>query len=254
MTPDTTIAPDAPAGNFFSRLGGVLFSPGETFKEIGRTAPVLIPAIVLALIICAGIILTLNRVGMESVLRKQFDPMVERGWMPQEQAEEMIKQTAAKPTVAYIQSGVQGTLAVLVFVVVMAGIFKLISMVLGADNTFKPILSVTLFAFLAISLVTFLITVVLIYLQNPEDIDINNPIGANLGALLGLFTEKGAIPSFVRAFASFIDIFSIWRLALLAIGYAAISKKLKISTIAIWLSVVYLIFALIFSPLMAMFM
>ncbi len=254
MTPETTAPPEAAPGNFFSRLIGVIFSPGETFKEIGRAAPILVPMIVLGLVVSAGIVITLSRVGMESVLRKQFDPMVERGWMPPERAEEMIKQTAANPTGAYIQSAVQGAIAVIVFVLIMAGIFKLISMVLGSDNTFKPILSVTLFSFLAISLITLLITVVLVYLQKPEDIDVNNPVGANLGALLGLFTEKGSVPGFVRAFATFIDVFSIWRIALLAIGYAAISKKLKTGTIAIWLSVVYLIFALIFSPLMAMFM
>ncbi|HEX4951708.1 MAG TPA: YIP1 family protein [Blastocatellia bacterium] len=254
MTPETTATPEPAGGNVFSQLIGVYFSPGEAFKDIGRKSPLLLPMILLALIVCAGVAITLNRIDLNAMMHKQIDPMVERGWIPQDRAEEMIKQTVANPTSVLIRGAGQAAVMTLLMTLVMAGVFKLISMLMGAENTFKPILSVTVFSYLAIALVTMVITTIVVYLQSPEEIDMSNPVGSNLAAVLGLFTDKASLPGFVKAFASFIDIFSIWRIALLSIGYAAISKKIKTGTVAMWLGVIYLLFALVMSPLIAMFM
>lgn len=254
MTPETTMATEPAPGNFFSRIFGLYFSPGETFKDIGRTSPVLVPMILLAVVIAAAVFVTLRRVDMETMLHKQFDPMVERGWMPQDRADEMIKQTLANPTRTYVQGAVQAAVMTIIIALAIAGIFKLVSLVFGTENTYKSLLSVTLFTSIATAIVSLVITTIVVYLQSPTDIDPQNPVGSNLGAVLSIFLGKDSLPGFVRAFATFIDIFAIWKIALLAIGYAAVSKRLKTASAAMWLSVLYLGTALILSPIFGMFM
>jgi hypothetical protein len=43
----------------------------------------------------------------------------------------------------------------------------------------------------------------------------------------------------------YVDVFAIWTIALLSIGYSAVSRKLKTSTAAIWLVGAYAIIAII---------
>ena len=233
---------------------GVYFSPGETFKDIGRTPKILVPLIILAVVVGSTFTLAVHQAGLENIMHKQMDPLVEKGWMPQEQADKAIQQAKANPTVAYVRTGLTQGITAIIVALIVAGIFKLISMVIGTENSFKQILSVTLFTSLALWLVYAVIAVFLLYLQNPEDIDANSPVSSNLGAILGLITDKKSLPGFVKGFAAFIDVFSIWKIALLSIGYAVVSTKAKISTVAIWLSVLYLLAALVFSPLIGMFM
>ena len=78
MQPIESIKPRS----FFSRLGGVYTSPGETFKELGRSPGVLMPIIVLVFIsVLAAYYLTL-KIDLSAMGAAQFESMVEQGMLP----------------------------------------------------------------------------------------------------------------------------------------------------------------------------
>ena len=56
--------------NFCARLSGVLFTPGETFAEIGRAPRVLIPLLCLAILGGLTQFAVTNRFGFENIVKK----------------------------------------------------------------------------------------------------------------------------------------------------------------------------------------
>ena len=63
--------------NFFSRLMGVLFSPGETFAEIGRAPSVFLPLVCAALLAAVTVFAINNRYGWDNTIRKQNEIAIE---------------------------------------------------------------------------------------------------------------------------------------------------------------------------------
>jgi len=253
MTPESKIAsqptnaaPEAAPHGFFSRLIGVYFSPGETFQEVGRAPRILTP--ILATIIIGALLgfLVINRVGVENLAGKQIEQAVQSGQLTQEQATQRLEAMKSGPVAIFIKGSIILTFAFqgLIIALVFAGIFKLLSMLMGVDNDFRPVLSVTLYALLAVSIISSLLFVILLYLKSPEEIDIQNLVGSNLRAIL-LAVGLDNLPKFLLALARWIDLFAIWIIALLAIGYAAVSRRLKTSTAAMIIGGIYAVIALI---------
>jgi hypothetical protein len=244
MTPENIVDVPAPQ-NFFSRLIGVYFSPGETFKEIGLAPKIVMPLIVLALVGALVGIVMAQRLDTVKIASMGIEKAVADGKMTPEQAAPQLEAMRKNETLIKASFPLFGILGSLITVFAVAGVFKLVSLILGTENTFMPILAVTLYAFLAISIISSVVFVVILFLKSPDEIDIQNPIGSNLGSLLTLFLSKESVPKFILAFANWIDVFSIWRLSLLAIGYAAVSRRLKTASAFTTLVVLYLGAALI---------
>jgi hypothetical protein len=251
MTPETTIAPDAPAGNFISRLSGVYFSPGETFKEIGRNPGFLIPLLALMLIGGLGAYLLIERMTVPGFFGAQFEQAVAQGSMTQEQATQQVDAMSKYATWVKVGFFVWGFIQWAIIPLAVAGIFKLITMVLGTENKFKPVFAVTVYALLAVAILSTLVFVTTLYLKPVDEIDLRNLGMTSLGSLLTLLLGKDGLPKFIMALAGWIDLFAIWMLALLSIGYAAVSRKLKTSTVAFALGGLYAGIALIAATIAA---
>jgi hypothetical protein len=139
---------------------------------------------------------------------------------------------------------------------VVAGVGKLISFFVGAENGFKAIFSVALFTMIAIKIIEAALLILLLYVRGPGQVSMQNAnsiIASNLGAILGSLFGEDILPKFFMKLAEAVDAFAIWDIALLSIGYAAVSRKLKVGTVAIWLSALYGILALLGATISSMF-
>ncbi len=238
------VAPPPNPQSFFSRLIGVYFSPGETFQEIGRAPRVLIPLIVLALLTMTAVVVASQRISFEKVAMQRIDDAVAEGKLTAEQAEQQKEGTKKVMTFIKPLIPVIAAITVIVMVLIIAGLAKLISSMMGIENTFKQILSVTAYSFLAVSIVSGVLGTALLYLKPVEEIDPNNPVSSNVAALLAMVGVKG-LPKFVNALLAFVDVFYIWKVALLGIGYAAVSRKLKSSTAMTYVGVGAVVIAVV---------
>ncbi|MBN1569444.1 MAG: YIP1 family protein [Acidobacteria bacterium] len=231
--------------SFFSRLGGVYSSPRSTFREIGQAPRVLVPLIVLIIFsMLFGVYLS-RTMDLESAAVSQMEMMVERGAMTKEQMEESLP-NAVK--FAGIQMIVVTSVGSIIICLILAGYAKLFAMFAGAESLFKSLLSVTIFAILAVSIVQSGLTALFLQLKGPGEVDltqINSVIASNLGAILSSFLGDDALPKFIMRLATAIDVFTIWMIALLAIGYSVVSRKLKTSTAAFWLGGAYALITII---------
>ncbi len=239
--------PEPAPQNFFNRLIGVWFSPGETFAEIGRAPRVLVPMLVLMVIACVAGYLMIERIGVRGFFAPRFEQAVASGQTSQEDADKQLEAMTTGPAAAFTKWSfpVVGLLQYPVMALILVGLAKLISMLMGGDNEFKPLFSVTLYALLGMAIVSSTVFIAVLYLKPVEEIDVNNLVGSNLAALLSVAFGKDGLPKFVMALARWIDVFAIWLIALLAIGYAAVTRRMKASTFGIALGGIYLVVALI---------
>jgi hypothetical protein len=238
-----TVAPTP--RNFFSRLLGVYFSPGETFREIGRSPRVLVPIIVMVIIgFLLGFYMT-RRLDMQSMMAAQFEKQVAQGQMTKEQVEQQLPLMSK---IVGIQILLAAALGNVIVSLVVAGVFKLVSTLIGAENGFKAIFSVTLHTMIAVSIISSALFVLILSFKDPAEIsfeNLNSLVSSNLGAILTSMLGKDGLPKFFMKLAGWVDLFAIWMITLLAVGYSAVSQKLKTATAATCLGVLYGIVAVI---------
>jgi hypothetical protein len=231
--------------DFFSRLAGTYFAPRETFREIGISPKVLIPLIALILISAlVGFYMSRN-LDMESMMAEPLKQAVADGRMTQEQME---RQLTWITKFADVQMIVGAPLMGVLMTLVIAAVFKLISSLINVENKFKSLFAVTLYAMIAVSIIQSGLLILVLYLKGPGEVDlsnVNSVVASNLGAVLSAILGEDALPEFFMKLAGYIDIFAIWIIALLSIGYAAVSRKLKTSRAAFWLGTAYAVIAVI---------
>lgn len=200
------------------RLIGTIFSPGETFADINRKPTWLVPVLI-AIVLSIGFSLFFQwRVNLdyEQLVRDQIKKATEaRG--QQMPSEEVVQQQVA---VTRVISRVAPVVYPPIFCFIIAGIFALGMMLMSAQTTFKKILSVSAWSNTATSLIYCIVAAASLMVRDPTTVDPTQPGGiaaTNLGAFIPVESSG------LRAMLGAIDIFTIWFLILLSIGFAAIS-------------------------------
>lgn len=240
--------------NFFSRLIGIWFSPGETFAEIGSAPQILAPLITLMILGGLTAFIMVHRVGVRGIVSPGIEKNVANGRISREDADKQIDtiESGVAGTIIKVTVPLVGLLQAPILALILVGVAKLIAMLMGGDNEFKPLFSISIHALLSTGLVSSGLIILLLFLKQPEDIDINNLIGSNLAALLGMTVGKDALPKFIMALARWVDVFAVWLIALLSIGYAAVTRRVKVSSYGTALGGIYIVIALIAAAWTAM--
>lgn len=223
MASATVSTPGTP-GNSISRIGGVLFSPKETFASIAQRptwlAPVLLSCVVtLALFAVFG-----SKVGWQRAVERniQTNPMTARQMdrlSPEQRQQSINMQVKIYPYASYGGAIVGPFLGTLILAAIFLGLFKL---GYGTQVNIKQSMSVVAYAFVPLILKA-LVGILVIFLKDPSQIDIQNYLASNPGALLSPETARWLVALLTR-----LDFFTFWTMILLAMGYHATNPK-KIS-------------------------
>jgi len=224
-------APEAPGPiNHFGRLIGVFFSPKATFQDIAARPSWLLPVIVMA-VLGAGVAFVMNqKVDWRDVASKRIEESPRAANLTPEQKEQQIAMGAKiSPGVAW---GI-GICWPILQALIVGGVFLLAYNLIGGAgarfSTSMGIVSHAYFPWIFYSLLFILI----LFLKAPGTVDLENPIATNLGSFLPESTPKA-----LMALGKSIDIFSIWTLLLISIGFTAVNpKKLSGKALSIALSV-----------------
>jgi hypothetical protein len=233
------------AKNFFARLGGVFFSPREAFTEIGSAPRLVIPIIALLLISAFGSWYLSQKIDTRAAVRAQLEQAVKQGRINEEQMNQQlaISAAAAGPVLAIAGGG-----GALIMCLVIAGYGKLFSMMTGSKNNYKSLLAVSVYAMFAVSVVSTVLIIIIMQIKGPGRIEAaaaNSIVASNLGAWIESAAGADVLPKFIMSLARIVDIFNIWIIALLSIGFSAVSKKLKTAAATFWLGGAYVIFSVI---------
>lgn len=214
-----------------SRLSGTLFSPGETFADVNRKPTWIAPMIVAILTVVASTLFFQWRVhpDWDSIMRAQIKKRLERS--NQSLTEEQMQQQVnfAKGIAKF--TPIIAAVFTPVFYVILAGVFALGLMLIQAKTTFKKILSVVAWSFAATGVVAAIVTMASLMVRDESELRSLDPtqaagiVPSNLAAFLP--STSSAV---LKSLAGSIDIFTIWNLILLSIGFAMIAGSRKITT------------------------
>lgn len=243
QTPDTTPVYGAPQQQDqaaveeparlgpFARLTGTLLSPGETFADVNRKPTWIAPMIIAIATVLASTFFFQWRVNpdWDSIMRNQIKKQMERS--NQTLTEEQMQQQVSFAKGIAKFSPIIGAVVTPIFYVILAGIFALGLMFIQAKTTFKKILSVVAWSSAATGIVATIVTMASLMVRDEEGLRSIDPtqsagiVPSNLAAFLP--SDTSAV---IKSVAGSLDIFSIWFLILLTIGFAAIAGSRKITT------------------------
>jgi len=234
MSTTPVIAPEAPQApgpiNHLGRIIGAFFSPKATFEDIVRRPSWIIPV---ALMTVLGIVVAfvMNRkVDWRDVASKRIEESPRAANLSAEQKEQQIAMSAKfSPGAAYAFGALGPILAVVVVAAVMLLAYNVIG---GADAKFSSAMGIVSHAFL-VSIISSVFLILILYLRAPGTVDLQNPVATNIGVFLPESTPKA-----LASLGQSIDIFSIWILLLISIGFTAINpRKLKGKSLSIAIAV-----------------
>ncbi len=242
---DSAIATPAPEPkpNPIQRIIGVLFSPDATMASIARRPDFVLPLVLLLITSLAAGVIMAPRIDFASATR---EAMEQNKNVSQDQVDKAVKITN---TMGKIFSYLAPVLS-LIGLLIIAGVLLLAFRLFGGEGDFKQAFSVTCYASVP-SIIKSVVTLIIIVAKGgiiPAQ-QLATLVRSNLGFLADMKTNPMAF-----ALLSSFDIFSVWFLALMIIGFAYLSRlsKVKSAVIIISLWIVVLLLKLIGPAMQAM--
>jgi hypothetical protein len=253
MTPETILPPEPQPKRMgeLSRIMGVLFEPAKTFEDIARRPSWVVPWLLLLLLGQMGLVFDYaldKRVGFDRVMQQQMESRLSQ-MSPEQRATaergmEMQKKFAG---IGYYGFALIGPiLGGLIVAGVLTGI---VGGILSAGVKFKQVLAIFFYSGVA-QIIWSLLAIVVMFLKPPEDFNFRNPLAFNPGA----FMDPASSSKFLYALATSLDVFTFWRIFLIAVGLkAAAGKKLSMGGAVAAVALPWAVLALIGSAVAGMF-
>jgi Yip1 domain len=221
-----TVLADGRSKGFFGTLAGLWFAPGETFVSIVRRPAFWLPLLALVLSNVAFTAIWLNKIDLTEFVKAQMEESGQMEKIPADGRSQAVEQGAAiTKVIAWVGAFVGAPLFVLVIAAVLYFIFRFFQ---ASEVSFGQAMAIVSWSCLAVSIVTSPLTLLTLELKGDWNVPPQEALHANPTLLL----DKAETPKPLWAFLSSLDLFSFWLIALLAIGFAVVSRR-KTSS-ALW--------------------
>jgi Yip1 domain len=217
-----------PEMSALSRMTGVIVSPIPTFAEIARRPTWLVPFFTLCVlsIVVSGLIA--QKTDWRSFFERQNSKNARFDQMPQDQKDRMVEnQVKYAPKFAFALGMVGTAIFVLFVTLVYWGAFNLFN---GAALNFKTAFGLVSHAFVPL-IISSLLAIIVLLVKPHGDVDPEHFLASSVGAFLPDDAAK-----WLEALGQSLEVFWIWTLALVALGFSAASPK-KIKPAGAFLSV-----------------
>jgi hypothetical protein len=202
------------------RLVNVFFAPSKTFADLNRNNSWWAAWLLIMVFALAFIFAMQQKVGFEQVARNEIaasPKATERMDQLAPEARERQMQISASFT-KWISYAFPVT-SLIVAAIIAAVLMATFNFGLGAEIKFGTALAVLFYSWVPGILKSLLAAISLYAGADPEGFNVRNPAATNIGFFLSR-TDHPAL----YALASSIDIFAIWYVILMGIGFAAVSK------------------------------
>jgi len=204
-----------------ARLFGVFYEPGKVFADVAERPRWIAPILVSILIGLALVYAISSHIGWETTIRQTIANNPRTADLPAEQREKAIATGTKIASIGgWVGALLGGPLATLIIAGVLTGLFNGL---LGADVRFIQGFAITAYALLVRALFSALL-ILLVFLKPPEDFNIQiSPFSP------AAYMNRTETPKWLYSLAGSLDLFTIWALVLLAIGFSVAAKKLSFS-------------------------
>lgn len=226
-------AAGGPATSEGERLAGIFFEPSRVFQSLRARPHWLVPLLIIAVLSFAYTTAFTIRLTPERIISFTNDKVAERFNIPPERAEQMkaqqIEQAKSKPRTALgIFTTFVGAFLLMAF---LAALYMLGVLLFGGRLGYWQALAVAVYAFLPIAVIGRILSLVLLYVKDPDDI---HPILGQSGLVqdnLGVLVKAADHPVIYTVLTGF-GILSFYHLWLTATGLRNAGGR--VSTSAAW--------------------
>ena len=187
MTPESAAAVEPePAGmGEFSRLSGVFFEPGKAFADIAERPRWLVPLLLIIVATVAFYVVYGQHIGWQTFVQDMMDNNARmqqqmQSLSPEQRAQSLAVQQKIYPIMYYV-GPVFGL--PLMYIVSSAILLGIASGMMSAGVRFKQIFAIECYAGL-VGIVSKLLGIVVMFLKNPDQFNLMNPLAFNPGAFM----------------------------------------------------------------------
>jgi len=234
------IAPTGPGLSEPQRLINTFIAPSKTFEDLKRNASWWVPWVVTSIFIVIFGVVAVQKIDMVQFLQREIDksPSAQRR-MEQLTPEQRQKGLAMQATGTKVVFYIYPLFTLVGGLIIAAVLMAVFNFMLGAEVPFQRAMAVVFYSYLPFIISTILLTVSVLVSSDPNTIDLTNPMPTNPGFFMDPQGNK-----FIYSIVSGLDIFNIWVVTLLGLGFAASSSNRKpaIRTGITTMFIVYAIF------------
>lgn len=212
----TAVAADS---GFFGRIIGLWFSPEEQFPSIVARPSFWGPIAVLIGLNLAFTGIWLQQVEPKEFMQRQMEESGQWEQIPSDRRAEVLDQQASFfPIMAWVGPIVGAPIMVALVAGIMLGIFRLLY---AAEFSFRQSMGITAWGFLPVAVLTTPLTLLVLWLKEDWAMNPSEALQANLTLLL----DRNEVAKPLYALAGSFDLFILWTVFLLAVGYGVASKR-----------------------------
>jgi hypothetical protein len=205
--------------NELGRLSGVFFEPSKVFKDLAEHPRFIAPLLISILVGLTLVYSISTHVGWESTIRQTFANNPRTADLPADQREQLVARGAKAASIfGWVGAVLGAPLSALIIAGVLTGLFNGL---LGAELKFAQTFAITCYALLVRAVLAALL-ILLLYLKPPEDFNIQvSPFS------LAAYLNRQETPKWLMSLAGSLDLFTIWTIVLLAIGFSVAARKIS---------------------------
>jgi len=208
-----------------ARILNVYIAPSKTFADIRRDASWWVPWLLISVAALAFVFVMGQKIGFDQVMRNEIAKKPAQAEQleklsPEDRAKRM--EIGAKVTSYFSYAAPLFQLAAgLIVAAVFLAIFNFGA---GAEIPYKQSLAIVMYSYLVFIPSTILAIVSMTVGVDPEGFNVNNPVATNPAYFMNPMEH-----TFLYGILTAFDVFSLWCVIVLGIGYSSVSK-LKRST------------------------
>jgi Yip1 domain len=236
-----------------ARLINIFVAPRKTFEDLKRNQSWWVPWLISAVFTILFAVVAVQKLDMRHLVQQRIDqsPSAQKR-MEQLSPEQRDRAMGLQGTITKITFYVSPVINLMIGLVAAAILMAVFNFGFAAEVPFERAMAIVFYSFLPAGiLATVLLSVSILVSADPNTIDFTaNPMPTNPGFFMD---PQGS--RFLYGLASGIDVFRMWTVALLGLGFSAASpnRKLSAGTAITTMFVVYGILVLIGAGIRAAF-
>jgi hypothetical protein len=231
-----------------ARILNTFIAPAKTFSDLQRNAWWWGP-FVLTVLASLLYVATIDRqIGFDQVSRNEIAKSPKRSdQLDKLPADDRAKQFELSAKITKVFSYISPVFVLIGSLLVAAVLMAVFNIGASAGVSFKVALAIAMYGGLPWVIHALLAVLSMMAGADKEGFNIQNPVGTNPAYFMDQMGNK-----FVLGMASAFDVFAIWSIVLMGIGFAC-NSKVKRSTSIIMVAVVFLLFKLFGASMSALF-
>lgn len=215
------VASSQPALSQVERVVDIFVAPSKTAADIRRSAAWWLPFLISCVMSYCFMFAVQTKVGWPQVVENALRASPKQEAKIEESPPEQQQKIRGYMEASYKYGFMASPLITLLFGAIATGVLTLsVNFLLGGDGKFGQYFALWMYAGLPLAVQALLTIIVLLAGGGGENFRLESPIGTNPG----FYFSPGSVSPALSALLSSLDIFTLWTLVILAIGYSVIGR------------------------------